>query len=412
MPDKARLTNPSDQLRSFFSLAPREKENEMGRSRARHFGSHSGNHFGSPERIRLALTTPEQREEQRRLKDRWDTLPDEVQWKVLMSAGCKEAANVALSEGLSKEKRLGLYDMYLTDYVAPGSMTERAECASAPYDPKFTASCSRFYENCKRVELVKALDDSSIRSVLSEYRDEITAGTFRPAIGEWDVSRVTDMSLLFDGWSDFNQPLDKWNTASVVDMYCMFMGASSFNQKLTFNTARVVDMSGMFAGASSFNQVVRFDTSSARYVASMFRGATSQNSVIELTDLCNCQDLTGLLSDTTTARVNTRRVRVEAIQMISNEDWVEWGSRLTVSSRAREGLGCYAPLDRLAFGTEPDPTDDRRRGQLWSNLPKDIKWKTLMEAGCESAAEVAAGRGVPKEDRLELYTMYHGANVL
>ena len=380
----------------------------MGRSRARHFGSHSGNHFGSPERIRLALTTPKQREqqEQRRLKDRWDTLPDEVQWKVLMGAGCKEAAHVASSSKLRKEQRLGLYDMYLTDYVAPGRMTERAECASVPGDPKFTASCSRFYENCKRVELVKALDDNSIRSVLSEYRDEITAGTFRPAIGEWDVSRVTDMSFLFDGWSDFNQPLDKWNTANVVNMAGMFAGASSFNQKLKFNTARVVNMSAMFEGASSFNQVIRFDTSSARYVASMFRGATSQNSVIELTDLCNCQDLTGLLSDTTTARVNTRRARMEAIQMISEEDWVEWGSRLTVLSRPGERLGCKGPFDMLEFGIQPDPTDDRRRGQLWSNLPKDIKWKTLMQAGCESAAEVAAGRGVPKKDRLELYTIH------
>jgi len=34
----------------------------------------------------------------------------------------------------------------------------------------------------------------------------------------WDVTRVTDMSCLFDGMENFNAPIDQWNTSQVTDM--------------------------------------------------------------------------------------------------------------------------------------------------------------------------------------------------
>ena len=42
-----------------------------------------------------------------------------------------------------------------------------------------------------------------------------------------------DMSGMFWGATNFNQPLDKWDTSSVTNMEAMFWGAESFNQNLS-----------------------------------------------------------------------------------------------------------------------------------------------------------------------------------
>ena len=46
-------------------------------------------------------------------------------------------------------------------------------------------------------------------------------------ISNWDTSRVTDMSWLFDGASSFNQPLNNWDVSKVMDMESMFFYARS-----------------------------------------------------------------------------------------------------------------------------------------------------------------------------------------
>ena len=46
----------------------------------------------------------------------------------------------------------------------------------------------------------------------------------------WDVSRVTDMSFLFQGKSQFNVDISQWEMSQVTDARGMFHGASSFSQ--------------------------------------------------------------------------------------------------------------------------------------------------------------------------------------
>ena len=52
-------------------------------------------------------------------------------------------------------------------------------------------------------------------------------------IGSWDVSAVTDMSLMFYNAQSFNQDLSAWDVSAVTDMYSMFCYAQSFNQNLS-----------------------------------------------------------------------------------------------------------------------------------------------------------------------------------
>ena len=63
----------------------------------------------------------------------------------------------------------------------------------------------------------------------------------------WDVSRVKDMSSMFEGCTHFNQPLTNWDVSRVEDMSSMFDGCTVFNQPLTsWNMSRVKDMLNMF----------------------------------------------------------------------------------------------------------------------------------------------------------------------
>ena len=69
-------------------------------------------------------------------------------------------------------------------------------------------------------------------------------------IGDWDVSRVTDMYEIFCGYEiwcrrgdlcaayqAFNEPLNGWNTSAVTNMDCVFWGASGL--QLLFTPSRL-----------------------------------------------------------------------------------------------------------------------------------------------------------------------------
>ncbi len=73
-------------------------------------------------------------------------------------------------------------------------------------------------------------------------------------ISEWDVSRVTDMSGLFQVHECFNEDIDKWDVSNVTDMHHMFSGIQ-FNKPIgSWNVSNVKDMSYMFMNAGHFNQ--------------------------------------------------------------------------------------------------------------------------------------------------------------
>ena len=68
----------------------------------------------------------------------------------------------------------------------------------------------------------------------------------------WDVSKVTIMSEMFTGVSNFNQPLNNWNVSKVKNMQSMFSSARSFNQDISnWDVSNVTNMRGMFFGATA-----------------------------------------------------------------------------------------------------------------------------------------------------------------
>ena len=84
-----------------------------------------------------------------------------------------------------------------------------------------------------------------------------------------DVSRITDMSLLF-AFSDFNGDISKWDVSNVEDMHGMFM-YSNFNKPIgNWDVSKVENMWGMFQ-RTPFNQNLdKWDVSNVENMAFMF----------------------------------------------------------------------------------------------------------------------------------------------
>ena len=108
------------------------------------------------------------------------------------------------------------------------------------------------FSSQSRDELKRAVD--ACFGVSSE--GDCSTGPHGP-IGEWGVSRATDMSGMFYGLISFNQDLSKWDVSRVTSMHYMFNEAQSFNQDLSnWDVSRVTEMQWMFSYANSFRQTL------------------------------------------------------------------------------------------------------------------------------------------------------------
>jgi len=69
----------------------------------------------------------------------------------------------------------------------------------------------------------------------------------------WDVSRVTDMSFLFQGKSQFNVDISQWEMSQVTNVQGMFEGAASFYRDISgWTLADNANTTGMFTGADTW----------------------------------------------------------------------------------------------------------------------------------------------------------------
>jgi surface protein len=120
---------------------------------------------------------------------------------------------------------------------------------------------------------VSSITDMSILFYLSPLNEPIEC---------WNVGSVTDMTSMFYDATNFNQPIGNWNVGSVTNMYAMFAYATNFNQSIgNWNVGSVTDMASMFDGATNFNQPIgNWNVGSVTNMYNMFYGATNFNQPI------------------------------------------------------------------------------------------------------------------------------------
>jgi len=102
---------------------------------------------------------------------------------------------------------------------------------------------------------------------------------FNGAIGNWNTSEVTNMSLMFYQATAFNQDIGSWNTSEVTNMNSMFYDATAFNQDIgSWDTSEVTDMTSVFNRASAFNQDIgSWNTSAVTNMFGMFANVSAFN---------------------------------------------------------------------------------------------------------------------------------------
>jgi len=140
---------------------------------------------------------------------------------------------------------------------------------------------------CTAVDAVTVISNSLQSTFLN-------CTNFNGAIGNWDVSNVTNFRNMFSA-SSFNNDISAWsiNTSANIDMTQMFLG-TTFNQDISsWNTSRVTNMSSMFRTFSgveqTFNQdISSWDVSNVTNFSSMFRDNEAFNQNLNSWDVSSC----------------------------------------------------------------------------------------------------------------------------
>ena len=117
-------------------------------------------------------------------------------------------------------------------------------------------------------------------------------------IAFWDVSKVTYMDRMFNGFETFNADLSNWDVSSVTDMAEMFYGCKSFNADLSdWVVSSVTDMNLMFARCESFNSDLSdWVVSSVTNMNCMFARCESFNSDLSKWDVSSVKHMHGIFS--------------------------------------------------------------------------------------------------------------------
>ena len=134
------------------------------------------------------------------------------------------------------------------------------------YMPEFVV----LYEIIPYIEYLP-LNNETIRVAVKDYIEGSVIKKYGP-FGDWNTSKVTNMSALFYNYRNFNEDISKWDTSSVTNMNRMFFGATYFNQPIGgWDTSKVTNMNSMFYNASNFNQPIeKWDVSNVNIIDMMF----------------------------------------------------------------------------------------------------------------------------------------------
>ena len=154
----------------------------------------------------------------------------------------------------------------------------------------------------KTLKIQTKITNKNIKQYVNDYienKEKLPWDLKDKQIGQWDVSRVTDMSELFKGKDNFNEPLNDWNVSNVTNMNRMFENCYRFNSLLNkWDVSRVTNMGSMFMNCFKFNQPFfneelnrTWDISNVQNMGSMFMNCWDFNQPLNDWNVSNVLDM-------------------------------------------------------------------------------------------------------------------------
>ena len=135
------------------------------------------------------------------------------------------------------------------------------DCPDGPYGhigdwpvSRVTDMHNVFYHASQFNADISTWDVSSVTTMCGMFRN---AELFECDLSKWDVSSTKDMSTMFRAASMFNSDLSKWDVSSIFNMFALFNKATQFNGDIsTWDVSSVVNMGYMFRDARSFLSLI------------------------------------------------------------------------------------------------------------------------------------------------------------
>ncbi|MFC6276462.1 BspA family leucine-rich repeat surface protein [Psittacicella hinzii] len=90
------------------------------------------------------------------------------------------------------------------------------------------------------------IDVSNITDMSGLFAVNENENAINPNIADWDVSKVTNMSHMFENNTEFDGDLSNWRVINVTDMSYMFKGTYFYGDISKWDVSNVVNMTGMF----------------------------------------------------------------------------------------------------------------------------------------------------------------------
>lgn len=180
------------------------------------------------------------------------------------------------------------------NYNYSGGMNSKSLTAGVTYTATYIGTFTSMTGGSSTNPCLRSVDHWGTDTGVTSARMAFRGATNLTSVPDHIPNTITDMSLMFQNNTSFNDSnISQWDVSNVVNMTSMFIGATNFNQPLNnWNVSKVVDMSYMFQDATSFNQPLNnWNTSSLGTTVFMFDRANAFNQDLSPWNMSNVKSM-------------------------------------------------------------------------------------------------------------------------